>query len=369
MTTLINSSALASYLRHWAEAPFSCEPSDRELAERGVRLAYRAAGLAPPQRIIWCGSPVGIATQIGAASASRQIGRSVRTEVVDAVRDEVRTLAEIFWKEIACAASRPSAGRAVSGALCSAAVEDADVELFRLSTQISHLATRLLGCPSILPRTGFREVAAGPDELAALGIYQYLHDEHHWRMETRRLRGLWKIASAAGWFAPFERVCWLAERPLHVRFDGRGRLHCADGPAIRYPDGATTYAWKGVRVPAWIVERPETVTPEDIDSLIDPVLRDAMIDIMTPERFIASGGAARVSVDATGVLWRKLWSYRGVTLGSWSAVEVIDGTPARDGSRKRHILRVPAHVKTAREAVAWTYGLTAEQYAGLELRT
>ena len=73
--------------------------------------------------------------------------------------------------------------------------------------------------------------------------------------------------------------------------------------------------------------------------------------------------------DETGVLWRKLWGFRGVTVGSWTAVEVVNGTPEADGSRKRYVLRVPSRMRTAREAVAWTYGLTEKQYAGLELRT
>jgi len=94
-----------------------------------------------------------------------------------------------------------------------------------------------------------------------------------------------------------------------------------------------------------------------------------MIEIMTPERFIKSGGAARVAKDETGILWGKRWTHRGVTIGSWSAVEVVNGTTEVDGSRKRYFLRVPSRMGTAREAVAWTYGLTPEQYAGLDLRT
>jgi hypothetical protein len=58
-----------------------------------------------------------------------------------------------------------------------------------------------------------------------------------------------------------------------------------------------------------------------------------------------------------------------VTVGSWTAVEVANGTPEEDGSRKRYFLRVPSRMRTAREAVAWTYGLTDDQYAQLELRT
>ena len=183
------------------------------------------------------------------------------------------------------------------------------------------------------------------------------------------MRGLWAIAKSAGWIVPHEHVCWISERPNIVRTDAKARLHCADGPALQYRDGWSAYVWKGVEVPAWTIEHPEQITRSVLANTFDPVLRNCMIEIMTPERFIKSGAPSRVSEDETGVLWRKLWGYRGVTVGSWTAVEVVNGTAESDGSRKHYILRVPSRMRTAREAVAWTYGLTAEQYAGLELRT
>jgi hypothetical protein len=168
---------------------------------------------------------------------------------------------------------------------------------------------------------------------------------------------------------PHEYVCWACERPDLLRIDARGRLHCPDGPALRYRDGWGAYAWKGVPVPAWMIEHPDWITPARIGDTFEPVRRNCMIDIMTPERFVACGGAERAAEDQTGILWRKLWDYRGVTVGSWSAVQVVNGTAEGDGSRKHYFLRVPARMRTAREAVAWTYGLTAEQYGDLELRT
>ena len=42
--------------------------------------------------------------------------------------------------------------------------------------------------------------------------------------------------------------------------------------------------------------------------------------------------------------------------------EVKNATVEPDGSRKIYILRVPPDMRTAREGVAWTFGLTAEQY-------
>ena len=44
------------------------------------------------------------------------------------------------------------------------------------------------------------------------------------------------------------------------------------------------------------------------------------------------------------------------------AVEVTNSTPEPDGSHKYYILRVPPTVTTCREAVAWTFGMTADEY-------
>jgi hypothetical protein len=185
----------------------------------------------------------------------------------------------------------------------------------------------------------------------------------------RPMQGIWRIARSAGWIVPHERVCWVSERPSVLRADATARLHCADGPALQYPDGWCLHAWKGVEVPPWMIENPEKVTIGAVSDLIDPVLRNTMIEIMTPERFVRMGGANRVAEDETGVLWRRLWGYRRVTIGSWTAVEVENGTPEADGTHRHHVLRVPSRMRTAREAVAWTYGLTAERYAELDVRT
>ena len=123
------------------------------------------------------------------------------------------------------------------------------------------------------------------------------------------------------------------------------------------PDGWSAYAWKGVLVPSWIIERPELVTVRAIAAAQDPQIRRCMIDVLTPERFIADGGAYRVAQDETGVLWRQRWRWE-----AWAAVEVVNGTPEPDGTYKHYFLQVPANMRSAREAVAWTYGLPEQRY-------
>ena len=55
----------------WIGNRISTAPADRAAAEEGVRVAYRAAGLAPP-RIVWHDGPVSLATSW--MSASSRVG-------------------------------------------------------------------------------------------------------------------------------------------------------------------------------------------------------------------------------------------------------------------------------------------------------
>src|SRR5215475_9643883 len=245
----------------------------------------------------------------------------------------------------------------------------ANAALGRLSVRMRHLAQRLGGGPRLLPHSSFADVAVTPPELQSLAVYQFLHDVRLWQEPSQPLLGLWTIARHASWIVAHENICWLSEHPDLIRTDARGRLHSADGPAVRYPDGWCVYAWKGVEIPAGLIEQSQQISPASIAATFDPALRNCMIEIMTPERFVKRAALVPVSEDETGILWRKFWSFRGVTIGSWTAVEVQNGTPEADGSRKRYFLRVPSNVRSAREGVAWTYGLTAEQYAALEVRT
>jgi hypothetical protein len=219
---------------------------------------------------------------------------------------------------------------------------------------------------ALFGRPAFRyRAAAGQHELGWLAAYDYFREVLGLRSETAPLTGLWQIAASLGWIQPHEHTCWLVERPNLLQGDTRGRLHNASGPALRFPDGWAVWAWKGVEVPSWIIKQPDRITLASIDSEINVQVRRCMIEIMTPQRYVALGGAVRVTEDETGILWRKAW----LASDAWAAVEVINATPEPDGTRKHFFLQVPAHMRTAREAVAWTYGPGAKAYTSLAVRT
>jgi hypothetical protein len=359
--------ALSRYRARWSAIRRSAEPADRDAAEEGVRLAYRAAGLAPPARIVWCESPRALGER--ARAALQADGPNVKSAVVDRLRRQVaaRVRSRTHTRVLALVDSMVDPADALAASAAEMVIESAgreDEPLLNLVRR-SYPLSWSTALDVLLGRQGFRYAAIGPHELSWLGTYEYLREMLDLQEETAPLGGLWLVAKSAGWLQPHRTTCWLAERPSCLRADARDQLHDASGPALRYPDGWSVWAWKGVEVPRWIIEQPDAITLEAIDAEANVQVRRCMIEMMTPARYVAFGGAARIAEDETGVLWRRTW----FATDAWAAVEVINATPEADGTRRHFFLQVPAHMRTAREAVAWTYGLPTKAYANLVMRT
>jgi hypothetical protein len=148
-----------------------------------------------------------------------------------------------------------------------------------------------------------------------------------------------------------------------LRLDDEGRPHSTDGPAIAYADGFEIWADHGVGVPSWLVTHPERLTVEAIDAERNAEVRRLMIERFGAERLVREGDATLVAEDETGRLWRRDLQDRRLGEEDISMVEVRNSTPEPDGSHRTYFLRVPNWISTARQAVAWTFELRAEQYA------
>ena len=345
---------LTAYGERWAALRGSTALCDRAAAEAGVVNAYAAAGLAPPSEIVWAGGPIELANSWARVRSSA--GDNVRSLVVDlACRKSEAGVDRVIGLAVRVAlAGEPRLSRVP--AFCASIEEAVQREGERVRPLLrARLAS--IFAPHKRASLSFASSSYALHSAPSLGPLEFLHDVCNLARQTKALRGLWQIARNASWIIPHRQVCWLAERPHIVRHDARGRLHCPDGPAVAYRDGWSAFAWKGVLVPRWIIERPDLVTVRTIAAAQDPQVRRCMIDVLTPQRFIADGGAYRVAVDETGVLWRQRWRWE-----AWAAVEVINGTPEEDGTYKRYYLQVPANMRSAREAVAWTYGLPEQRY-------
>jgi hypothetical protein len=359
--------ALARYRARWTAIGRSTEPADRGAAEAGVRLAYRAVGLEPPARIVWCDSPVALSRL--AQRISRGDGPNVRWALIDRLRR--RFAAQIRQRlprrALAEVEGAVTPADTLVAAVAEAAAQAAEQPPLALLTRYRRGEPLSLACilRALSGREGFRHATAGPHDLSWLSVGEYLRSVLGFKSDTEPLRGLLLLAANVGWLQPHARTCWLSERPHLLRCDANDRLHHANGPALRFADGFSVWAWRGIEVPRSIIEQPESITLEAIDNATNVEIRRCMIEIMTPRRYVEQGGAIRIAEDETGILWRKTW----LAFDAWAAVEVINATPEADGTRKHFFLQVPANLRTAREAVAWTYGMEPRVYDNLVMRT
>ena len=87
-------------------------------------------------------------------------------------------------------------------------------------------------------------------------------------------------------------------------------------------------------------------------------LRRLLLDRIGYERFLDIAGSDLVAQDDFGKLWRCELQIDNEPL---RVVEVVNSTPEPDGTHRRYLLRVPPTTRTAREAVAWTFGFDDPQ--------
>lgn len=157
-----------------------------------------------------------------------------------------------------------------------------------------------------------------------------------------------------------ERAVVAVPRPALRLLDDS--LHCADGPAVWWPDGARYFFWRGVQVPEAVVTRPETLTAALILAERNAEVRRVMVERVGYERFLLESGARPMHQDETGTLYRiEMPDDEPLVL-----VHVVNATPEPDGSRRRFFLRVPPDMVLAKQAVAWTFALAEAEYRPVE---
>jgi len=147
--------------------------------------------------------------------------------------------------------------------------------------------------------------------------------------------------------------------------DTEGRLHSDGGrPAWEWADGTAVHAHHGRRVEPWVVSGdtgPDQIARIAAETNIE--VRRCAIERYGWAEYITDAGWKPVASDAYG----DLFDVPGEP-GQRVCV-VVNGTVERDGTRRRYGLLCRVNHSTPLEAVAASYGVTAEQYKSLERRT
>jgi len=169
-------------------------------------------------------------------------------------------------------------------------------------------------------------------------------------------------AAAAGLFAftvGREDDLLALSRPS-LRLDSEGRLHDWDGnAAVNWPGGRGLYFWRGVEMTESAGRNPDRLTVSRVVRWATAERRRVAIERIGVEPFMGALGGRVVQQDDYGRLWR---TEREIDGEPFVAVEVVNATEDPDGSRRRYFLRVPPDIRSARRAVAWTFGLSGRDY-------
>ncbi|HWS39234.1 MAG TPA: hypothetical protein VN408_41630 [Actinoplanes sp.] len=381
----------------WLATAVGTGPADREAAEIAVRVSYATAGLAPPARVYWFGSP-----RAGAAAAAllsgalpaassppdptaaalsapadpvpgsgvpgwfpevcdelrRQgwdprdsVGRSVRRQVrtepwAAARRAALETFGPDGWAQLSAAAGRRSWGLVM------------DLIAGRVRARLGEDLAADLGAAA---RTTLLDAVYGQHDSAWLSTFEAADRLAPSAGLMPLLGGLPETSRQAGWWWAFEGAVVLTERPTLLARDNVGRLHRGEGAAMEFPDGYGLWAWRGMPIPGDLVAELPSLTVDRIRSESNVEIRRVMLEHFGYERYLREAGAHKRHTDETGTLW---W----LDLPGderLAMVEVVNATPEPDGTSRIYWLRVPPRTRTARAGVAWTFGLTADEYQPL----
>lgn len=145
-----------------------------------------------------------------------------------------------------------------------------------------------------------------------------------------------------------------SKRPLRVRRRVHGGSPDLVGDAVR-----ASSAREAVQVPERVILHPEQIAARTIVVEQNTEVRRIMLERVAYGRFLLDLGALPIHTDQCGALYHvELTGEEPLTL-----VHLTNATPEPDGTRrKRYVLRVPPTIHTARAAVAWTLGMSANTY-------
>jgi hypothetical protein len=115
--------------------------------------------------------------------------------------------------------------------------------------------------------------------------------------------------------------------------------------------------WRGVIVEPRVAFYPESITAAEVLAESNAELRRIKLERMGTERFFAEADATVLDVDRDAGGERRL--LRVAIPGDEALVCVSVCCPS---TGRRYLLRVPPHVTTCHEAIAWTADLDPSEY-------
>jgi len=170
------------------------------------------------------------------------------------------------------------------------------------------------------------------------------------------LRCKQQLFEECGWIFPFEKICIICDRPLHIRFDAENRLHAEGESAIAFADGYSLYFHHGVKLPEKYGKvHPDLWQAEWLLSESNAELRRVLIERIGYDRICQQLQA--VKLDG----WQE-YTLLKIDNADVEPIYLLKMTCPSTGHI--HALRVPPDIESAQEAIRWVnWGIDPEEFS------
>ncbi|MEP0798282.1 leucine-rich repeat domain-containing protein [Trichocoleus sp. DQ-A3] len=93
-----------------------------------------------------------------------------------------------------------------------------------------------------------------PEDLVeAISLMEYCVSKFSYVVTNKTQQALYclnQLLEYCGWIFPYEKVCFVCERPIKLSFDSENLFHALGKPALQFADGYRLYSYHGVTLPA-----------------------------------------------------------------------------------------------------------------------
>lgn len=383
--------ALWLHRSEWQKRALSNEDLNVEGVQHAVAQIYMLAGLPPPERLVWLDSPLA-----GAVAASI-FEKSCENLFIKMWNKPVESMTRKLWQDAEVAGTN-KLWQDIDMQLKAAPLDVARNIIEPIRTQISTQLGLRFGALQdmreskqvvtedtwsyILARIEQQATEEDFDVISKIAFDGYFASacakQSHYcglggqdgdnlellsfavmmGMDLPEVKGLLSLSKQTNWFWLFDKVCIVTYRPQMLLTDVNGRLHNEHGPAIEHNDGWCVYYRKGIPIPERVIRFGYRKNLQEIEQEQNLEIRRHLIEMYGIEQYLKDAEAVKIHEDECGALYVK----DDILDESLKMVKVLNSTPEPDGTSNWYYLRVPPSVKTAREAVAWTFFMTEDEY-------
>ncbi|MEG4575641.1 hypothetical protein QUA56_23645 [Microcoleus sp. N3A4] len=338
------------YREKWRQIGLSIAPIDRPQATAAIHTAYNIIGFPAPE-IIFCDSPY---TALQAVEPLRirdsglETGSEIRNKIHNELYDILRSqLGRELENKIYSKLYNPLYAQLMN----QLHVHVKDEVYVKLARKLGGRFQRFFIDQTYHNNSIVSELSACHGSWVEFCI-DVLNLEY-----DRSLYAAFKsLTENCGRIYPFEKMCFVCDRPRQLHFDSEYLLHAEGQPAVEFADKFSVYCYRGVLLPQTIGQVP---------------LESWQASWLLTEK---NAEVRRVVIQAIGYP-RICQELQATELDSWQEYTLlkiennIDIEPIYllkmtcPSTGHVHIFRVPPQVLTAKEAISWVnWGIDPEEF-------